>query len=193
MPKVCCDCPTSAKRKKPPQNPRFETMMLFVLFLVPFVQGQNQPLLQNQYDALRAVYADAKCNASFGTESRCPNFNATALCPNTPYLECDGGYVTRIDTTDACADGGRLSTMIGVLTRLTFFAVTNCALTGTLPTEVGQLTALQSIFTTGNRFVSTIPTQIGRMSALEWLSIERSGFFGTGTVVTSFPSSSFRS
>jgi hypothetical protein len=150
-------------------------MIALVLFALGAAQAQ---LEQAQYDALQSVWRTAGCVDNI----RCPPFSVNQACPDTfGWFVCSSqGKVTRLDiTTCSGPGGGPLSTMIGVLTALTFLAVPKCVGPSSLVTEIGLLTALRDAYFSDAGFNSTLPTEIGRLTALRLLAIHNNQLFGT--------------
>jgi hypothetical protein len=149
-------------------------MIALVLFALGAAQAQ---LEQAQYDALQSVWRTAGCVDNI----RCPPFSVNQACPSTGgWLTCSQGKVTRLDISGCNGPGGGpLSTMIGVLTALTFLAVPKCVGPSSLVTEIGLLTALRDAYFSDAGFNSTLPTEIGRLTALRLLAIHNNQLFGT--------------
>lgn len=144
----------------------FVTLLLFAL------AAAQQPLVSNQYVALRSLFADLGCVAP-----KCPEFAANATCPSPSAFSCANGRVVSIDLVSGLT-GSINGPALGVLTDVTSLRLYDLSLT-TIPTQVGRLAALTSLILFQSGLTGTVPSQVGTLRNLTVLSVAFNRLTGT--------------
>lgn len=132
--------------------------------------------VRNVLDTLGCNSTSAECTLGSATSA----FDCASQLSSTQQIACDqsSGLVQEMSFQFVYL-GGRISTLIGMMTGLTRLALTNVNLTGVVPTQLGLLTALTYLAVSLNSQISsTLPSEIGALERLESLILNTNQLFG---------------